>query len=145
MMGSIAREGCVEFEKKCITTEDLHWVAGLIEGEGCFALTCGKYPKISINMTDFDVMERLAKLLQSNLRGPYHPPAYKENWKSYWRLELTGINAVEWMQTLYPLMGNRRQEKIRECLMEWKEKGVISYKRKEHSEQKSQTVAYISA
>jgi hypothetical protein len=49
-----------------LTDVEVAWIAGLLEGEGHFA------PKaIIVNMTDRDVLERLAALTGGRLNGPY--------------------------------------------------------------------------
>lgn len=54
------------------------WAAGLIEGEGCFwswSLREGnhvyRYPKMQVNSTDEDVLQRLRSILGGELSGPY--------------------------------------------------------------------------
>ncbi len=45
------------------------WLAGLLEGEGCFNVRKDKnmQPRVSIEMTDKDIIERAAKLFGSNI------------------------------------------------------------------------------
>ena len=52
-----------------IARDDLMWLAGLLEGEGSFLMArnivAGKvyrYPKITVNMTDRDVIEHAAEV-----------------------------------------------------------------------------------
>jgi hypothetical protein len=46
----------------------------------------------------------------------------KENRKIQYRITLNGKKAIQWMLTLYTLMGQRRKAKIEEVLLKWKEK-----------------------
>jgi len=103
-----------------IEIKDIAWLAGLTEGEGCFAWQ-GCTANITINMTDRDVVERASVLFKSNLLGPYHPkqPHVKKS-KDIWRTTACGQRAIGWMMTLYPLMGERRKFKIEEVLHTWK-------------------------
>lgn len=100
---------------------DLHWLAGLLEGEGSFYDNHRNYsrsvPTISLAMTDEDVVKRAGKILDRKPMGPYK---YTDNQKEFWRLTCTGRKAAAWMMTLYPTMSQRRQEKIKEILEHWR-------------------------
>jgi hypothetical protein len=106
-------------------TRDLAWLAGLLEGEGCFHLALrlnqDQKPRISIRvgMTDGDVVERVWRIAGVG-RQPrlFERPAPLKNVFTW---NVTGqSDAASLMMTLYPLMGERRQEKIRECLVAWR-------------------------
>ena len=108
---------------------DLRWLAGWLEGEGCFSLHkqihAGKlyqYPRIVAGSTDKDVLQRVAQLLGVKVLGPYlgltkRPPRKKP----FYECSVTGTGATEWMMTLYTLMGQRRKARIREVLAVWRE------------------------
>ncbi len=95
-----------------IGTEDLHWLAGLMEGEGSFMRgvpSAPNTPKMVVNMTDEDVIVRIAKMWKSGVwklkrRTPRHKQAYSTM--------ATGSRAVAWMRLLRPLMGIRRRSQI---------------------------------
>lgn len=98
---------------------ELAWLAGLLEGEGCFFAEKrpGKrmYPRISLEMTDEDVVARVAKMFGK----PYHrknSPSMGSHRKTKYYTRVTGKLAVEWMERLQPLMGVRRQEAIAQLL-----------------------------
>jgi len=94
----------------------IHWVAGLLEGEGFFGLTKNS-PTIALKMNDVDVVEKFKSVVKTTdkifreerLGGN---PAYVT--------KLYGGPAIQWMMTIYPLMGLRRKAKIREILQYWK-------------------------
>ena len=95
-----------------ISTTDLHWLAGLLEGEGSFfpgPPSQPHLPVISIQMTDEDVMQRVGSLLG---RKPCASRPKRVDWKTTYQVRLVGSRAVEWMQLLRPLMGGRRQVQI---------------------------------
>lgn len=100
--------------------KDLYWLAGYLEGEGCFTIDkiSGRiYPKISLQTTDFDVIERARKLLDS--KGPWNRKSNTKictKPKPSWAINITGKKAVKYMKILLPLMGKRRQNRIREIL-----------------------------
>lgn len=105
-----------------ITTPDLHWLAGWLEGEGTFYL--GKQSDLLVvgATTDEDVAHRACDILGGVICGPYsnkRRPSSKPHWqvRVHRRSEAAG-----WMMTLYSIMGRRRREKIRECLMAWRAK-----------------------
>lgn len=109
-----------------VETTDLHWLAGLLEGEGCFTLKSSQYPTasgfktsfiptIQLNMTDRDVVERAASLMRLRVGGPYMHNK-KKNAKPMFYIRAGGRRAAGWMMTLYSLMGKRRKEKIYQIL-----------------------------
>jgi len=99
-----------------ISTKDIAWLAGLLEGEGCFRYRTT--PTIQFAMTDKDVVGRAAGLLGAasvRFRKPqaaHHKPQYE--------VSIHGQLAAEWMMTLYVLLGARRRGKIREILAAWR-------------------------
>lgn len=112
------------------STKDIAWLAGLLEGEGCFMWAPfthrqhGKEyqyhrPVIQVNMTDPDVIERVASLFKTKAYA--HNYDKRPNRKPCTRAVVVGKRAIGWMQTLYPLLGQRRQAKVRSILQQWKE------------------------
>ena len=92
--------------------DDLIWLAGLLEGEGCFDLHRGKYPRIRLGMKDRDVVGRAATLLGSRLRVTLHPAPKA----AMWHTEVSGAEAIRLLWELLPHMGARRSAKIAEIL-----------------------------
>ncbi len=93
---------------------DVYWLAGLLEGEGYFGFKSGTC-KIVVEMSDEDIILRASDLLQCVSK----PRPAKENRKPCWRAEISGYKAAQWMMTLYCLLGLRRKEKIKKCLLSW--------------------------
>lgn len=77
-----------------------------------------RYPKITVNMTDRDVVERAAKLLGGNKIYPL-PPSKQGIRKPAFRASVTGWKAAELMKDLYLWMGERRKLAIDNILMEY--------------------------
>lgn len=107
-----------------LTTNAVYWLAGLLEGEGSFGFY-GRSPRIQICMTDHDVMERARVLLD------FKPMLFRRmpnqhSTRSAWQMTICGRRAAGWMMTLYPLMGARRQERIRKVLAEWRSRKALS-------------------
>ena len=94
-----------------IKVADIAWLAGLLEGEGCFRLNHGKYPVIVVTMTDEDVIIKAKNIWKSNTRV-YH-------YKNLWRTEVSGAHAVSWMMSLYPFLCERRREKVIKIIKFW--------------------------
>lgn len=107
-----------------IETKDLFWLAGLLEGEGCFTVS-DKYPRIVLTMCDLDVMERANRLLRPFSDSLKNKPKRVQRQAETFRhpiyvISLSGARAAGWMMTLYDLMGHRRQARIREALQTWR-------------------------
>jgi hypothetical protein len=110
-----------------LSDPDIAWLAGLLEGEGSFMMAKTKQggktyssPRITVNMTDEDVIQRVATLFNTKVytmpkyaRDGYAPP------KQQWRATLTGARAVALMEAMLPWMGERRSAKIAEILTEF--------------------------
>jgi hypothetical protein len=105
------------------STSELYWLAGLLDGEGCFLVNVYT-PRLALAMTDVDTVERAATLMGAKIGKPW----VLKSGKPYWNFALYGTRAIEWMQTLYVLMSVRRQAAIRRCLKQWR--ANRNYKRK---------------
>jgi hypothetical protein len=98
----------------CPTTADLHWAAGLLEGEGCFfSHPHSGSQQITVGMTDNDIILRLQQLFGGRVteKTPKNPKH-----KIQWHWTIHGSRARGVMMTLYRLFGTRRQAKIFEVL-----------------------------
>lgn len=96
--------------------KDIYWLAGILEGEGTFGNYDSSGPVIQINMTDFDVIKRVHTILKCTSKisvGNYGN-------KTTYTASLNGNKAIGWMFTLYSIMCERRQEKIKEIILKWK-------------------------
>lgn len=116
-----------------ISVREISWVAGLLEGEGCFASGPTNHnPRIQLVMTDLDVVINAAKIL-----GCHKVIRNKQDTrtnKPLYRTNLYGGRAISWMMTLWSLMGKRRKKKIEDCISIWKNKKKKPYKeRKSYS------------
>lgn len=113
-----------------MTSEELHWLAGLLEGEGCFGIKKtspaklrhdgGRLcrPNIQLVSTDKDIIEKAALLMETSCTGPYWAKKNRSNpnVKGFYRCGLQGDRAVALMKKIKPLMGERRTAKIDEVL-----------------------------
>lgn len=93
---------------------DAAWLAGLFEGEGCIHITKKRYVRLSIKMTDRDVLERVAALTTGRTLGAYDRPGYNKtlyDWGVSWRPDVE-----ELLNTMLPWFGERRRAKALEAL-----------------------------
>jgi DNA-binding transcriptional regulator YiaG len=90
----------------------LTWLAGLLEGEGSFLKappSSPNCPRISLEMTDKDIVERAASLMG----GKAVRRILKNTlWKPTYRVIIKGSRAAAIMRVLYPEMGMRRRAQI---------------------------------
>jgi hypothetical protein len=109
-----------------ITTKDILWMSGLLEGEGCFQAGGNRkgIPYISVGMTDRDVVEHAGRLLGAPKVGvashEQYPHLIAAHHKPNYRVVVAGVTAAAWMMTVYQFMGERRKAKIREVLAAWR-------------------------
>lgn len=113
----------VEFDphyRRHMKDEDLHLLAGLLEGEGSFLKSppSGKNRiSITCQMTDEDVIARVSKLLEvSYCKCSTVMAHYKPTYKT----TVCGSKAYYLMVALKPLMGIRRQKQIDNALEHYK-------------------------
>jgi len=104
-----------------ITTLDIAWLAGILEGEGCFGSYAAEgriVPFVDVSMSDKDVVARSAALVGVATCQKVDPR--KETYKTQYKWRATGRRAIGVMLTVYPLMGVRRQAKIRDTVALWR-------------------------
>lgn len=109
-------------DKSNWTKENIAWIAGLLEGEGCFSLRFYKdktYVSTRIIMTDFDVLAKLKFIVkEAVLSGPYNnvrkDGKARKQWMSWTLNEITP--QIAFIQAILPWLGNRRKKKALECL-----------------------------
>jgi len=102
-----------------VDIKDIYWLAGLIEGEGCFGIYVN-VPRLQIAMTDRDTIEKCCRILNANIYNNSSNPSKPDHYKDRYECVIRGQVAIEWMLTLYSLMSKRRQNKILQILEDWK-------------------------
>lgn len=105
--------------------DDLLWLSGFLEGEGCFTRVLGRsgkkevwHAKVAVENTDEDVMQRVKQLIGAKMLGAYESKRYKGAKKSY-VAAVTGPKALALMLEVYPYMGSRRKDRILKLLSAW--------------------------
>ena len=107
-----------------MTDIDIAWLAGILEGEGHFGYTKRKYslkttgeikfyydPYVHLQMTDKDIVYRVASLFQSKSVRTYQDK--RGNRKLLYRVGCNGkIRLPSLLKSIFPHMGERRKTKI---------------------------------
>ena len=97
------------------------WLAGLLEGEGTFTVTCDVkfrcYPVVSLQMCDAAVVFRAARVLEAPAVSMREPE--RRDWRPTYVAKVGGRHAAEWMRTLRSFMGERRQAAIDAALAKY--------------------------
>jgi len=108
-----------------MNSKELHWLAGLLEGEGWFGISKqsvrGKNyenPAISVKMVDADIIYYVKRLAGHGSIGKADLPSGKTAY--IWRT--SGEKAVKLMEELYLILGTRRQGQINLVFESWKAK-----------------------
>lgn len=96
---------------------EIAWLAGLLEGEGYFALQERRpgrfYPVLRLSMTDEDVVRRAAVLMGTTKVHHIHPPSMRrKGWQPQHAVILHGDAAIAVMLQIYEYMGERRRGAI---------------------------------
>ena len=99
------------------SVKNIAWLAGLVEGEGAFVYNHASLV-MTINSTDFDVIDKAARILDAPVRGPYKQRGYGS--KPIYRITVYG---AEWPLTLFSFLGERRRTRIKELLVPWRDSG----------------------
>lgn len=102
--------------------EQVAWLAGILEGEGYFTVSAKttthgdkyQYLRVTLRMTDRDVIERVAVLFGG--RAVTAIPPRKPRWKWTYRTQVEGVGAAEMLVMIRPWMGLRRGERIDQLL-----------------------------
>ncbi len=106
--------------------DPLYWLAGILEGEGTFMSgppSRPNSPVVRISMTDRDVVERSAALLD---RAVTPVRARQAHYKPPFITQLRGGEAVDLMLAMRPVLGPERTAQIDRVLARWTPRGVRS-------------------
>ena len=107
-----------------MTDNELHWLAGLLEGEGYFTLGISRRqpnaPRIVLVMTDEDVVVRAANLIGGKVKR--RPDSRQGNRKPCYVMTSRGgsNHVIAMMKMLRPLMGTRRGAKLDEIIQNYR-------------------------
>ncbi|WP_157224912.1 hypothetical protein [Nocardia thailandica] len=97
-----------------MTPEETAWVAGLLEGEGCFLIKGNGGLAVNCTMTDRDVIQRLCDVVGY---GSVRAEALREGRKQAYTWRIGNRREVLNVVTaILPYMGTRRSNRIGEML-----------------------------
>ncbi len=114
--------------------KELYWLAGILEGEGCFLTRKDKDGHIKswgieCSMTDEDIIRKIYSIYQGG-RLTYTEPKNPKH-KPQWRWCLNKRKHLDHLlPELLPLMGSRRSNRIKEMLKEMEERSLQKIYRK---------------
>ncbi len=108
-----------------VPLNELYWIAGFFEGEGCFA-RCGGTIVITVSQVQREPLERLKNLLGGHL-NKYSQKCIKGN--IYYRWQIYGIKAEEIMKNIFPIMSPKRQAQITVCLNWYASRPGVNFKK----------------
>lgn len=94
------------------TDAEIHWLAGLLEGEGSFfagSPSAPNLPVLQVSMVDEDVIARVAALFAVT---PSVVRPRRANWRTSYTARVRGSRAVAWMHVLRPHLGARRRAQV---------------------------------
>lgn len=104
-----------------ITSRDIHWLAGFLDGEGYFGIRKST-PVIAAAQKDLWPLDKVKELVGGNIYRNMGGGCKKYGIEPRLinTIHITGKRAVGLMMTLYSLLSPRRQEKIRSVIGQWK-------------------------
>ncbi len=93
---------------RSLTSVQSAWLAGLLDGEGCFDAPRNN-PRVRVKMADHDVVLRAAELMDAHVhvepgRLPHH--------RACMVAQAHGDKAIAVMRAVLPHLGARRTEKV---------------------------------
>lgn len=110
---------------KNLTSNNIAWIAGLLEGEGTFGVSNTHSPFLAVQMNDKDVLEQAQLIMDAKLYGPYKHRRGDRYDLPHYRLALYGVPAISWMMTVYTLLHKRRRKRIKSIIEWWKERPYL--------------------
>ncbi len=107
-----------------LSSFELGWLVGILEGEGSFTLECNN-PRIKVEITDEDTSYRVAALFERITGKPCHVYDKAPSGNSVQHLFITRIGsrgAKDVMRLVVKYMSHRRRQRIWQCLNGFKSK-----------------------
>ncbi len=103
-----------------MTDLELAWLAGLLEGEGCFD-SHRNQPRIRLKMSDPDTIIRAATLMGAAWHPDRrsHETAARTGHRPLYVTALTGVRAIALMTLLLPHLSARRTQRVTSILTAW--------------------------
>lgn len=102
---------CKPRTMRWLSSSEIGWVAGLLEGEGSFFLAASnRQPRVQMQSTDHDVLLRLHGVIGAGCINTVGP---RPNRKPCWQYSMGTRNDIDLLlRQIYPMMGRRRRAQI---------------------------------
>lgn len=114
------------------TAAEIAWAAGLFEGEGSIVATGKTAAKLSIEMTDLDVLERFAQVVEAGAITAKTCTNKKPHWKDRYALQIYARDDVRRILVAFlPWLQSRRRAKA-EAILARLQRNPGSHSRKTH-------------
>ena len=115
-----------KIQTKGITLSDSQaaWLAGLFEGEATFGFTTSGHPRVGLQMTDRDIVQRVAEIF--NVKVSVRKKAKgREHHKDLHLITICKAQVLcDSLTRILPFMGKRRSKRIIEMLDYFKQKNI---------------------
>lgn len=93
--------------------ENLAWAAGLFDGEGCIHLSRSGYIRLTLGMTDLDVVEKFSTVLGCGNIYKHRRFKGQREYKSCFIIQISGFEKVQAiLAAFWPWLGARRRAKM---------------------------------
>ena len=102
--------------EKRLTTADLHWAAGFIDGEGSFCFHGKGYLTLSAKQKYRPSLDKLQRLFGGGISGYTRATNL-----SIYSWAISSARAAAVMMTLYVLLSPYRQSQIKTALEKWRQ------------------------
>lgn len=99
------------------TPEAIAWLAGIYEGEGSCAITKGRAIRVEIVMTDEDIISRVQEL--TGFGSVRSVAGRAENRKQAYRWSIGSNEAVMFLTSIMPWLGERRKQRAQDAIANW--------------------------
>lgn len=116
-----------------ISINDIHWIAGFLEGEGSF-YGCEPFPKrgAPIEVSASQVQKWPLEKLNSIIPGTMRLRKKNSPTSSIWIWYANTANSAGLMMTIYSLMSPKRKEQIERALFFWRIRVSSRWKYRTH-------------
>lgn len=108
-----------------MTPEGRAWLAGILEGEGCFGSSRSQGgtvdARVSLEMTDEDVVRDAAALMGTVARPKAPRRDAPTHWKPQYAARVSGRRAIDLMAELLPHLRTRRTERVCQVIGDYHE------------------------
>ena len=109
-----------------VPINELYWIAGFLEGEGCFYRNMRGTIGITVSQVQREPLARLCNLLNGKIHQ-YSQTSIKQH--IYYRWQIYGLKAEEIMKAVFPLMSPKRQAQISVCLSWYASRPGVNFKK----------------